>query len=325
MKLFVTGGAGYIGSVVTERLLSGGREVAVFDNLSTGHKQALPVESIFYEGDIRNQAQLEHALAPDTDAVIHFAASSVVAESVERPLSYFDNNVAGTVCLLQVMRDRGVKKIVFSSSAAVYGSPTRLPIEETAACSPENPYGMTKLFIERIFESCARAWGLKYAALRYFNAAGSTQTRGEDHRPESHLLPLILDAALGRRAKLTIYGEDYETEDGTCVRDYIHVIDLAEAHILALNAVEDGFSGALNLGSEKPHSVLEVVKTSEKITGKSIKYDIGPRRPGDPPALLASSRKAQELLGWQKKHSSLEEIISSAYKWRVDHPDGYGV
>lgn len=323
MKLCVTGGAGYIGSVVVERLLELGHEITVLDNLHTGHRAAVPDECRFVEGDIRDRAALDRAIDASTDAVLHFAALSQVGESVEKPLAYFDNNVGGTIKLLEAVRERGVGRFVFSSSAAVYGAPASLPIDETAACEPENPYGMTKLMIERVLESSRDAFGLSYVALRYFNAGGSTAARGEDHDPETHLIPVVLDAALGRRESFTIFGDDYDTPDGTCIRDYIHVVDLAEAHVQALDAMERGFSGSLNLGSEAPFTVLEVVKRTEAVTGREVDYEIGERRPGDPPALLASSKLAEETLGWKKRHSSLDEIIRSAYEWRTAHPRGY--
>ena len=324
MKLCVTGGAGYIGSVVVEQLLDAGHEITVLDNLSTGHRDAVPAACRLVEGDIRDRAALEDAITGETGAVLHFAAKSLVGESVQKPLDYFDNNVGGTIRLLDAMRDRGVRQFVFSSSAAVYGAPDALPIEETAPCRPENPYGATKLMVEQILGACRTAWDVSYVALRYFNAGGSTDTRGEDHDPETHLIPIVLDTALGRREKFSIFGDDYETPDGTCIRDYIHVMDLAQAHVLALDAMANGFSGALNLGSEDPFTVLEVVRRTEAVTGEKINYEIGPRRPGDPPALLASSRRAAEVLGWHKRHSSLDEIVESAWKWRQANPDGYG-
>ena len=323
MKLCVTGGAGYIGSVVVESLLGRGHEVTVLDNLSTGHRDAIPAECRFVEGDIRERAALEQALESDTDAVLHFAALSVVGDSVADPLGYFDNNVAGTISLLRALESCGIKSLVFSSSAAVYGAPRRLPIVETDPCEPTNPYGTTKLMIEQVLDASRQAWGLSYVALRYFNAGGSTERNGEDHRPETHLIPVVLDTAMGGRDKFTIFGDDYDTADGTCVRDYIHVVDLAEAHVLALDAMDDGFSGPLNLGSESPYTVLQVVKTTETVTGTQIAYEIGDRRPGDPPALLASSRKAEQVLGWRKQHSALGDIVRSAHEWRLSHPDGY--
>jgi UDP-glucose 4-epimerase len=323
MNICVTGGAGYIGSVVVEQLLAAGHDITVLDNLSTGHRDAVSDTCRLVEGDIRDRAALEEAITGSTRAVLHFAAKSLVGESVQKPLDYFDNNVGGSIRLLETMRERGVKEFVFSSSAAVYGAPDSLPIEETAPCRPENPYGSTKLMVEQILGACREAWGLSFVALRYFNAGGSTQTRGEDHDPETHLIPIVLDTALGRREKFSIFGDDYDTPDGTCIRDYIHVMDLAQAHVLALDAMARGFSGALNLGSEEPFTVLEVVRRTEAITGKKINYEVGARRAGDPPALLASSRKAAEVLGWHKRHSALDEIVESAYQWRQAHPDGY--
>ncbi|MFH1754696.1 MAG: UDP-glucose 4-epimerase GalE [Candidatus Latescibacterota bacterium] len=323
MRLCITGGAGYIGSVVIERLLEDDHDVTIIDNLSTGHRGAVSDGCRFVKGDLRERSVLDEAFSQPVDAVLHFAAKSIVSESVSNPLDYFDNNICGTLALLQAMRDRNIRNFIFSSSAAVYGTPRRLPIEEPDPCSPENPYGHTKLMIETMLGCSRAAWGLAHVSLRYFNAAGSTESHGEDHDPESHLLPIVLDVALGRREKLTIFGDNYDTPDGTCTRDYIHVIDLANAHALALEACADGYSGALNLGSDKPHTVLEVVKSVERVTGKKVACEIGPRRPGDPPALLASSRKAEEVLGWRKQHSALEDIIQSAYNWRMKHPHGY--
>lgn len=325
MKLVVTGGAGYIGSVVSEVLVERGHDVTIIDNLITGHREAVPPQARFVEGDVRDAQALARVLNHDTDAVLHFAAFSVVAESVQKPREYFDNNVGGTASLLRVMERLGIKRLVFSSTAAVYGAPASLPIEETAPCVPENPYGESKLEVERALEAAATSWGLAYAALRYFNAAGATAERGEDHRPESHLIPLVLDTALGLRASITVFGNDYDTRDGTCLRDYIHVSDLADAHVLALDAMERGFSGALNLGSEKGFTVLEVIQAVERVTGRAVRSDIGPRRPGDPPALLASSRAAAETLRWQRRASDMDDIVRSAYAWRVAHPHGYGL
>jgi UDP-glucose 4-epimerase len=323
MRLCVTGGAGYIGSVVVEKLLQGGHEITVLDNLSTGHRRAVPGECRLVEGDIRDRAALDEALGSSTDAVLHFAALSIVGDSMVDPLTYFDNNVTGSISLLRAMESYGILRFVFSSSAAIYGAPKRLPIVETDPCEPTNPYGTTKLMIEKALEASHQAWGLAYVALRYFNAGGSTMRFGEDHRPETHLIPIVLDTALGKRDQFTIFGNDYDTEDGTCIRDYIHVLDLADAHVMALDAMERGFSGPLNLGSETPFTVLQVVKTTERVTGRKIPFEIGSRRSGDPPALLASSKKAEEVLGWRKRCSSLEEIIRSAHKWRVSNPNGY--
>jgi UDP-glucose 4-epimerase len=323
MKLVVTGGAGYVGSVVAEALVARGHETIVFDNLSTGHRDAVPAGARWVEGDVRDATAIASVLDDRTDAVLHFAASSVVAESVQRPLEYFDNNIGGTVSLLQAMRVAGVARIVFSSTAAVYGAPSSFPIEESAPCAPENPYGWSKLAVERVLEASRAAWGLSYGALRYFNAAGATVALGEDHRPESHLIPIVLDAALGRRASVTVFGDDYDTRDGTCLRDYVHVSDLAEAHVLALDALAGGFSGALNLGSEVGFTVLEVIRAVERVTGGKVRYDVGPRRPGDPPALVASSRHASTVLKWTRRSSELDEIVRSAHAWRSTHPGGY--
>lgn len=323
MKLCVTGGAGYIGSVVVERLLERGHEITVLDNLSTGHREAVPGQCRLVEGDIRDPEALDQALDSQTDAVLHFAALSIVGDSVTDPLTYFDNNVCGSISLLRAVKASGITRIVFSSSAAIYGAPKGLPIVETDPCEPTNPYGATKLMIEKALEASHQAWGLSYVALRYFNAGGSTKRLGEDHRPETHLIPIVLDTALGKREQFAIFGNDYDTDDGTCIRDYIHVVDLADAHLKALDAMEQGFSGPLNLGSEDPFTVLQVVKSAEEVTGKRIRHEIGPRRAGDPPALLASSKKAEGVLKWRKKHSSLEEIIRSAYEWRLSHPNGY--
>lgn len=323
MRLCVTGGAGYIGSVVAQALVEGGHEVIVIDNLSTGHRAAVPAECRFVEGDVRDGDALDRALGEGVDAVLHFSALSVVPDSMKDPVTYFDNNIGGTVRLLERMQASGIGRIVFSSSAAVYGNPDKLPIEETAPCRPVNPYGFSKLVVENMFEQCRTAWGLDFVSLRYFNAGGSTSVHGEHHEPETHLIPVVLDTVAGKRRKFTIFGDDYDTPDGTCIRDYIHVHDLAAAHILALDAMKRGFSGALNLGSSEPFTVLEVVETVHGVTGKPVAHEIGPRRPGDPPALVASSRRAEEVLGWRKTRSSLEEIVRSAHEWRLRHPDGY--
>jgi UDP-glucose 4-epimerase len=322
MKLFVTGGAGYIGSVVTETLLDAGHRVVVFDNLATGHRDAVPEGAEFVEGDLRDPEAIREALSEDVEGVLHFAAASIVAESVRDPLSYYENNLFGAVHLLRAMRERGVERLVFSSTAAVYGEPETVPIEEDAPCRPVNPYGETKLAIEWLLADASRAWGLRYVALRYFNAAGASERCGEDHRPESHLVPIALDVALGRRPELVVYGDDYPTPDGTCLRDYIHVLDLADAHLRALEGLDRGVTGPINLGSGRPSSVLDIVKAVEKVTGRPLPHRIGPRRPGDPPVLVASSARAEQLLGW-KPRRGLEDILESAYRWRLAHPEGY--
>jgi len=323
MKLCVTGGAGYIGSIVAQTLVEEGHDVTVIDNLSTGHNSALPEGARLIEGDIRDRGTLDRALGTGIDAVLHFAAMSIVPDSVKEPMAYYDNNVGGTIRLLEAVQKFGIGKFVFSSSAAVYGNPEELPIIETAPCRPSTPYGFSKLMVEQMLHSCRIACGLSYVSLRYFNAGGSTGQHGEHHEPETHLIPVVLDVVAGKRATFSVFGNDYDTPDGTCIRDYIHVRDLALAHVLSLGAMENGFSGVLNLGSEAPFTVLEVIKTVERITGKPVDYEIGERRPGDPPALLASSQKAEKTLGWTKTHSSLEEIVRSAYEWRLQHPEGY--
>ncbi len=322
MRLCVTGGAGYIGSVVAEQLVGAGHDVTVLDNLSTGHASAVPEGCRLVEGDIREAAAVREAAA-GAHAVLHFAARSLVGESVEQPLAYYANNVAGSVALLEALRDLGVRRFVFSSSAAVYGTPDALPITEDAPRRPENPYGWTKLMVERVLADCERAWDLRWVALRYFNAGGSTERLGEDHDPETHLIPIVLDVALGRRERLTVFGDDYDTRDGTCVRDYVHVVDLARAHVAALDAMERGFSGPLNLGSETGFTVREVVERTEVVTGRRVACEVGARRPGDPPALVASSARAREVLRWKAEQSDLDAIIASAWAWRRTHPDGY--
>lgn len=323
MKLCVTGGAGYVGSVVAGRLVRDGHDVVVLDNLSTGHRDAVPRSARFVAGDLRDPRALAEALDGPVDAVLHFAALSVVADSVRRPLDYFDNNVGGTVQLLRAMEARAIRRLVFSSTAAVYGTPAALPIEESAPCRPENPYGWSKLMVEQVLETSRAAWGLAWVALRYFNAGGASGAIGEDHRPESHLIPIVLDAALGLRERVTVFGNDYPTRDGTCVRDYIHVSDLAEAHVLSLDAMARGFTGALNLGSESGFTVREVIECTQRVTGRAIAVETGARRAGDPPALVASSRAAQATLGWTRRESDLETIVRSAYEWRRAHPSGY--
>ncbi len=323
MKLCVTGGAGYVGSVVAELLVARGHDVVVLDNLSTGHRDAVPQGCRLVVGDVRDDAALAQALDAGVEAVLHFAALSVVADSMRRPLDYFDNNVSGTTRLVRAMQTRHIGRLVFSSTAAVYGTPATLPIEEDAACRPENPYGWTKLTVEWMLAAARAQWGLSFVALRYFNAAGATAVCGEDHRPESHLIPIILEAALGRRAAVTVYGDDYPTRDGTCVRDYVHVADLALAHVLALDAMERGFSGALNLGSEHGFSVREVIDATQRVAGAAVAHEVGPRRAGDPPALVASSKKARDVLRWAPQQSALDDIIASALRWHQRHPEGY--
>jgi UDP-glucose 4-epimerase len=322
MRVLVTGGAGYIGSVVTEQLLKDGHEVVVYDNLSKGHRQAVANGAEFVQGDLLEADKLRQSLNR-TDAVIHMAAYSLVGESCEAPSKYYHNNVVAGLVLLDVMRDCGVKRIVFSSTAATYGEPEAQPIFETAPTNPTNPYGETKLAFERAMHWYEQAYGLHYASLRYFNAAGATEACGEDHDPESHLIPITLQAAAGKRTHVEIYGDDYPTPDGTCIRDYIHVIDLARAHILALNVLNER-SAIYNLGcGGDGYSVKEVIETARRVTGRDIATRVGARRPGDPAVLIASSDKIKRELGWQPQFQDLGLIIESAWRWMLAHPDGY--
>lgn len=326
MQILVCGGAGYIGSHTVAELIDRGHDVIIVDNLGTGHKEAI-VGGKTYIGDIRDENFIDSVFSNNKiDAVIDFAAFSLVGESVSEPLKYYENNVYGTLCLLKKMKQYGVDKIVFSSTAATYGEPKRIPIEETDITLPTNPYGETKLAVEKMLKWCEKAYGIKYVVLRYFNAAGAHVSGkiGEDHNPETHLIPIVLQAALGKRDKVYIYGDDYPTEDGTCVRDYIHVTDLANAHILAVEMLKDkSKSGIFNLGNGKGFSVKEVIEASKKVTGVNIKAEIGPRRAGDPAVLVASSEKAAKELGWEIKYNSLEDIIESAWNWHKSHPNGY--
>lgn len=324
--ILVAGGAGYIGSHMVALLVKRGYEVIVADNLRTGHWQAVKGAKKLYVGDLRDNAFLEQMFSEnDIDGVINFAAFSLVGESVTNPLKYYGNNVEGAVSLLSAMKAHGVDKMVFSSTAATYGEPEKQPIEEHDRTEPTNPYGATKLAIENMLKWCDRAYGIRYAALRYFNAAGSdTETGiGEDHDPESHLIPLVMKTALGQRDHIGIFGEDYPTADGTCVRDYIHVNDLAEAHLLALEYLAGGGSSdVFNLGSGDGYSVKEIIETARRVTGREIKATVEPRRAGDPSVLIASNKKAAEVLGW-KPVRGLEQIISDAWAWHSGHPNGY--
>ncbi|WP_010274835.1 UDP-glucose 4-epimerase GalE [Paenibacillus senegalensis] len=327
MAILVTGGAGYIGSHTVAELLDAGEEVVVVDDLRQGHEAAVLGGSL-YVGDIRDEAFLEQVFTEQKiEAVIHFAAYSLVGESMTNPGKYYDNNVHGTQCLLDVMNRHGVKKIVFSSTAAVYGEPVRIPIEESDPTMPTNPYGETKLTMERMMKWYDQSYGIKYVSLRYFNAAGAhhSGTIGEDHNPETHLIPLILQVPLGQREQVSVYGSDYPTEDGTCIRDYLHVSDLADAHLLALKRLRDGLPSAVyNLGSGQGFSVKQMIDAARQVTGHPIPAVDVPRREGDPAVLIASSDKAKRELGWAPKRDQLEEIIASAWKWHQAHPQGYG-
>jgi UDP-glucose 4-epimerase len=326
MVVLVCGGAGYIGSHMVKELIEQGEEVVILDNFQKGHYDAVVGQKV-YEGDLRDRKILDKVFTENKiDAVIDFAADSLVGESVVEPLKYFNNNVGGTISLLEAMRDHGVKHIVFSSTAATYGEPENVPILEGDRTFPTNPYGESKLAVEKILKWCDNAYGIKHTVLRYFNAAGAhiSGEIGEDHRPESHLIPLILQVALGKREKIMIFGDDYNTEDGTCVRDYIHVTDLANAHLMALRRMKaGGESGTYNLGNGTGFSVKEVIEVTRKVTGREIKAEISPRRAGDPAILIASSDKALSELKWKPKYNSLETIIETAWKWHLSHPSGY--
>ncbi|MGH1866830.1 UDP-glucose 4-epimerase GalE [Enterococcus durans] len=327
MSILVLGGAGYIGSHAVDQLINKGYEVIVVDNLLTGHKAAVHPDVRFYEGDIRDKTFLKSVFEKETiEGVLHFAASSLVGESVEKPLKYFNNNVYGMQVLLEVMHEFDVKNIVFSSTAATYGEPKEFPITESTPTNPKNPYGESKLMMEKMMKWCDNAYGMRYVALRYFNVAGakSDASIGEDHTPETHLVPIILQVALGQREALAIYGDDYDTPDGTCVRDYVQVEDLIAAHILALEYLKAGNeSNFFNLGSNQGYSVQEMLEAAREVTGKEIPAKIAPRRAGDPSRLVASSAKAQAILGWQPKFTDVKEIIKTAWDWHVSHPNGY--
>jgi len=325
MNVFVTGGAGYIGSHVVRLLTEAGHRVRVYDNLSEGHRAAVPPDALF-EGDLMDEARLDEGLAGGFDCVMHFAAHCYVGESMEDPEKYYRNNVVGSLRLLAAMRRAGVGRIVFSSSAATYGNPVRTPIPEDHPQDPINAYGQTKLDFEHALKYYAGAYGLGFAALRYFNAAGAAPDAriGEDHDPETHLVPIVLEVALGRRPEVKIFGSDYPTPDGSCVRDYIHVWDLAQAHILAMEAIETGKGLTYNLGNGSGYSVREVIETARRVTGREIPAVDVPRRPGDPPALVASSRRIAKDLGWKPEFPDLATIIETAWKWHQAHPAGYG-
>lgn len=327
MRILVLGGAGYIGSHTASELVKAGNEVVIADNLVTGYRKAIPEGAKFYEGDLRDSDFLDNLFHQEKiDAVIHFAAYSLVGESVTNPLKYYDNNLCGTKVLLEAMVKNNVDKIVFSSTAATYGEPENIPILETDRTCPTNPYGETKLAMEKMFKWTAEAHGLRYVSLRYFNACGADESGeiGEAHTPESHLIPLILQVPNGKRETISIYGTDYDTPDGTCIRDYIHVTDLAQAHILAVKYLANGGkSDIFNLGNGVGYSVREVIETARKVTGHPIPATETPRRAGDPARLVASSEKAKKILGWKPVHDSLEEIISSAWNWHKNHPNGY--
>jgi UDP-glucose 4-epimerase len=322
MKLLVTGGAGYIGSICVEQLLDQGHNVTVFDNLTEGHRRAIDERAPLIEGDLQKRDEIFAAMETvRPEAVMHFAANALVGESMENPSKYFRNNVGGGLNLLDAMIEHGARRFVFSSTCATFGPPERIPLDETLPQRPINPYGESKLMFEKVLRWYDQIHGLKFVALRYFNAAGATAKYGEDHRCETHLIPNVLKVALGQKPHVEMYGTDYETPDGTCIRDYIHIVDLAQAHILALGVKQSAF---YNLGTGGGTSVREVIAACEKVTGKKIAVVEKPRRAGDPPRLIAGSDKIKQELGWAPQFESIDKIVESAWAWHVKHPAGYG-
>jgi UDP-glucose 4-epimerase len=321
MKVLVTGGAGYIGSVTSEILLDAGHEVVVFDNLERGHREAVDPRAVFICGDLRDRESIAETMVQvRPDAVMHFAAYTLLPESMSQPEIYFRNNVVGGIHLTEAMLKAGVKRIVFSSTCATYGQPERVPIVEDVPQRPTNPYGESKLILEKILLWHERLHGIQPVFLRYFNACGATEKHGEDHNPETHLIPIVLQVALGKRERVQIFGADYETPDGTCLRDYIHIVDLAQAHMLALTSVH---TGPFNLGTGMGYSVKQILDVARRITGKTIPETIAPRRAGDPERLVACADRARSILGWAPKYMNLEAILESAWRWHRAHPSGY--
>jgi UDP-glucose 4-epimerase len=324
MKILVTGGAGYIGSVVVEQLITDGESVVVLDNLSQGHRAAVHPRAALVEGDLADRPAIDAVLAEHRpEAVMHFASHTLVGESMQRPFLYLGQNVTGGLNLLQSMVEHGVGRFILSSTANLFDAPERMPITEDERIVPGSPYGESKHILERMLYWLDRVHGLRYAALRYFNAAGATPHRGEDHDPELHLIPIVLQVALAQRGEVTIFGDDYPTPDGTCVRDYIHVADLAQAHVLALRALDDR-SRVYNLGNGQGFSVRQVIETARRITGHPIPAQTGPRRAGDPAVLVAGSEKIRRELGWQPRYPTLDQIVATAWDWHQRHPHGYG-
>jgi UDP-glucose 4-epimerase len=323
MKIMVTGGAGYIGSIVVEELIRAGESVVVFDNLSLGHRAAVHPQAVFVQGDLIDRPAIDAALQEHRpDAIMHFASKTLVGESMEHPFLYLGENVQCGINLISSAVDHGVKRFILSSTANLFDDPEKMPITETERIVPGSPYGESKFILERILYWMDRIHGMRYAALRYFNAAGASAERGEDHHPELHLIPIVLETALGKRDKVVIFGDDYPTRDGTCVRDYIHVLDLAQAHILALQALDRG-SRTYNLGNGQGFTILEVIETARQITGRSIPTEFGSRRPGDPAILIAGSETIKKELGWEPQYPRLQQIIETAWNWHLNHPDGY--
>ena len=327
MSVLICGGAGYIGSHNVRAFRQHGDDVIVVDSLETGHRASVPEDVKFYEGDIRNSETLARIFTEnEIESVIHFCAYSLVGESVDKPLKYFDNNVGGMITLLEAMQKFDVKRIIFSSTAATYGEPKRVPILETDPTEPTNPYGESKRIMEKMMNWVSQRYDIRYVSLRYFNVAGAWHdgSIGEDHKCETHLIPLILQVPMGKREFIMVYGNDYPTDDGTCIRDYIHVEDLAKAHILALEYLRNGGeSNIFNLGSGDGYSVMEMIKAARKVTGHPIPAKVGQRRAGDPARLVADSTKARKILKWQPEITKMEDIIATAWKWHISHPDGY--
>jgi UDP-glucose 4-epimerase len=325
VKILVTGGAGYIGSITSAELLQAGHRVVIFDNLYQGHRAAVPPDADFIQGDLADPRAVTQIFTdhPDIDGIMHFASYTLVGESMQQPLKYLRDNVSNAINLLTAATEHGVQRFILSSTANLFDDPQRMPIDEEERIVPGSPYGESKYMIERLLHWFHRIYGLRYACLRYFNAAGDTTERGEDHDPETHLIPLVLQVALDQREHITVFGDDYPTPDGTCVRDYIHIVDLAQAHILAMQALDDLGTRHYNLGNGTGFSVLQVIETARQITGHSIPHIIGPRRPGDPATLVASSERIRRELHWQPRYPSLEAIIGSAWEWHRAHPHGY--
>lgn len=323
MKILVTGGAGYIGSATVEMLINEGDEVVIIDNLYQGHLDAVHPQAVFVQADLADKAAIDAVMAAhQPDGVMHFASHTLVGESMERPFLYLRDNIVNGLNLIESAVEHGVKRFILSSTANLFDDPERMPIDETERIVPGSPYGESKHILERYLHWMDRIYGMRYACLRYFNACGATPERGEHHNPETHLIAIVLEVALGKREKVVIYGDDYNTPDGTCVRDYVHISDLASAHILAMRSLEQG-SRKYNLGNGKGYSVREVIETARAVTGHPIPAEIGPRRPGDPDVLIASSETINHELSWVPRYPKLRDIIQSAWDWHVAHPDGY--
>ncbi len=324
MRVLVTGGAGYIGSITTHQLIEGGNEVIVFDNLSQGHRQAIHPKATFVEGDLADKGAIDAMMTEHKpEGIMHFASYTLVGESMEKPFKYLRDNVVNGLNLMESAAEHGVKRFILSSTANLFDKPERMPIDEKEKIVPGSPYGESKYILERCLAWMETLYGMNYAALRYFNASGDLPHIGEDHSPETHLIPLVLQVALGQREKIYIFGDDYDTPDGTCVRDYIHVVDLAQAHILALHDLHNG-SRKYNLGNGRGYSVKEVIDTAREVTGHPIPAEISARRPGDPAILIAGSEAINDDLSWAPQYGSLKSIISSAWEWHRTHPNGYG-